>query len=334
MGRREANMKIAAHLLRATNDPKALAHLRDSLHPDVSLTAGADLPSGVNVQVLIAGRPQPEHLAACPNLRALVIPWAGLPEATRRLMEGHPDIAVHNLHHNALPVAEHALALLLAAAKFLVPMDRALRAGDWTPRYRANPSVVLAGKTALILGFGAIGQHLARLCQGLGMRVVAVRRSKGETHGRDDVQVFTPDALPRLLPGTDALLVCLPHTGETAGFIGREDLALLPPTAILVNVGRGPVVDEAALYEALRDGRLYAAGLDVWYDYPADEAARSQTMPSAYPFHELENVVMSPHRAGGSTETEMLRMTHLAELLNAAAQGEPMPNRVDLSVGY
>lgn len=327
-------MKVTAHLMRATDDAEALAVLRESLHPDVFLTIGPELSPGTDVQILVAGRPGRELLAACPDLRALIIPWAGVPEATRRLMLQYPHVAVHNLHHNALPVAEHALALLLAAAKFVVPMDRALRAGDWTVRYRANPSVVLAGKRALILGFGAIGRQLARLCLGLGMRVAAVRRTSEAPSQVDDVAVSTVGAFPRLLPEADVLLICLPHTGETTGLVGRQALSLLRPTAILVNVGRGPVVDQAALYEALRDHRLYAAGLDVWYNYPADEAARSKTAPSEYPFHELDNVVLSPHRAGGSTETERLRMTHLAELLNAAARGEPMPNRVDLSAGY
>jgi phosphoglycerate dehydrogenase-like enzyme len=103
---------------------------------------------------------------------------------------------------------------------------------------------------------------------------------------------------------------------------------------VLINIARGPIVDEAALYNALRGGSLYGAGLDVWYNYPADEQSRSHTAPSYHPFHELDNVVMSPHRAGGSDETERLRMAHLAELLNAAARGEPMPNRVNLQAGY
>jgi phosphoglycerate dehydrogenase-like enzyme len=103
---------------------------------------------------------------------------------------------------------------------------------------------------------------------------------------------------------------------------------------VLVNVGRGAIVDEAALYHALRDGTLYATGLDVWYHYPADEAARSHTPPSMYPFHKLENIVMSPHRAGGSKEMEVSRMAHLATLLNTAARGEATPNRVDVRAGY
>ena len=123
---------------------------------------------------------------------------------------------------------------------------------------------------------------------------------------------------------------------ETRGLIGETELALMSDSAILVNVGRGPVVDESALYLALRDGTLHAAGLDVWYNYPTDEPGRSATRPSEYPFHELDNVVMSPHRAGAphTPETESLRMRALADLLNAAARGEPIPNRVDLVLGY
>jgi phosphoglycerate dehydrogenase-like enzyme len=305
-----------------------LAHLRAELHPDVQLTLGPDLPSPADYHVLVAGRPRREQLSASPNLEALVIPWAGLPPETRELMLDFPRVAVHNLHHNAAAAAEMSVALMLAAAKFIVPIDRTFRAHDWTPRYQPNPAVSLEGKTALILGYGAIGQRAARACRGLGMEVVGIRR--GDTGG----DIYPPEALHDLLPRADVLVVCLPHTSETTGIIGAEELALLPSGAVLVNVGRGPIVDEAALYHALREGTLYAAGLDVWYNYPGDTAARSQTPPSTYPFHELDNVVMSPHRAGGSREMEMQRMRHLAALLNAAARGEEMPNRIDLQAGY
>jgi phosphoglycerate dehydrogenase-like enzyme len=215
-------------------------------------------------------------------------------------------------------------------------MDRSLRHHDWTPRYRPNPSLLLEGNTALVLGYGAIGRKVAQLCLGLGLEVLAVRRrlEAGAPRPANGIRLAPIADLHRLLPRADALLICLPHTPETDGLIAAGELALLPPTAILVNVGRGPIVDEAALYHALRRGELYAAGLDVWYNYPPDEQARPHTPPSHLPFHELDNVVMSPHRAGGSTGTERLRMIHLARLLNAAARGEPMPNRVDLQAGY
>jgi len=186
----------------------------------------------------------------------------------------------------------------------------------------------------LILGYGAIGQRVAQACKGLGLTVMAVRRTV-----RDevlDVEIYPPEALRSLLPQANVLIVALPLTPETEGLIRAEELALLPPETVLVNVGRGPIVEEEALYRALRDGGLHAAGLDVWYNYPKDEASRSNTHPSAYPFHSLDNVVLSPHRAGsgGSREIERRRMAHLARLINKAAAGEEMPNEVDLDVGY
>jgi phosphoglycerate dehydrogenase-like enzyme len=246
----------------------------------------------------------------------------------------YPNITVHNLHHNAAPVAELAFTLLLAAAKFIVPLDRSLRANDWTPRYRPNPSVLLKDKTALILGYGAIGRRLARLCRAMDMRVLAVKRTTSASLGEPVDEVHSLEALPALLSRSHILLVCLPHTPQTEGVVGSAELAALPPEAVLVNVGRGPIVDEEALYHALRDGRLHAAGLDVWYNYPTEEGERSHTPPSAYPFHELDNVVLSPHRGGATKETNFLRMEALAVLLNASARGEPIPNRVDVAAGY
>jgi phosphoglycerate dehydrogenase-like enzyme len=327
-------MRLSVHLLRQM-DPEPLALLRERLRPEVHLTHGLDLPDPPDYHVLITGRPERAHLTASPNLRALVVPWAGLPDATRELLREFSGVAVHNLHHNAAPVAELVLALLLSAAKFVVPMDRALRDGDWRPRYqRPRRSVLLEGSTALVLGYGAIGRRVARRCRGLGMQVMATRRSASATRTDDSVEVHPGEALHRLLPRADALLICLPHTPETTGLIGQRELDLLPSHAILVNVGRGPIVDEPALYHALRDGTLYAAGLDVWYNYPPDEEARSHTPPSSYPFHELDNVVMTPHRGGQVRQTETLRAIHLAELLNVAVQGKEMPNRVDLEAGY
>ncbi len=315
-------------------------YLRDLLDADVQLTFGPDVPAPAEYEVLVAGRPTREEVAASPRLRTLIIPWAGLPPSTRDLMRDVPEVAVHNLHHNAVAAAEMAMALLLSAAKFLVPMDRALRRADWRPRYGPNPAVRLDGKTALILGYGAIGQRVGAACRGLGMDVVGIRRHPSDA---DNVETHPSEVLHDLLPRADVLVITLPHTPETDGLIGTEELARLPPRAVLVNVARGPIVEQRALYEALRDGALHAAGLDVWYNYPSGKDAgygagdaRAHTSPADYPFHELDNVVMSPHRAGGlhTEATERDRMEHLARLLNAAARGKMMPNRVDLELGY
>jgi len=325
-------MALNVHLLREI-DTTPLEHLRSRVHPDVALTVDRALPTPAEFEILVAGRPRYEHITASPDLRALIIPFAGVPRETRDLMLDFPHIPVHNLHHNAVAAAEMAVALLLAASKFVVPSDRALRHNDWRPRYGPNPTVVLEGKTALILGYGAIGQRVARMCRGFGMDVIALRRL---TPTESSDAVYPPEALPDLLPRANALIIALPLTAKTEGLVGKQELDQLPPKSVLVNVGRGPIVDEEALYRALRDGALHAAGLDVWYSYPSDEASRADTPPSACPFHTLDNVVMSPHRAGsgGSEEIERRRMNHLARLLNAAAARETMPNRVDIKAGY
>jgi phosphoglycerate dehydrogenase-like enzyme len=314
--------------------PADLEFLREQLLPGIRVAVGPELPGPAAYEVLVAGRPDRDQITASPALRALIVPWAGIPDKTRELMLDYPSIAVHNLHHNAVPVAELAVALLLAAAKSVIRLDRALRRDDWTPRYEGKCSLLVAGRTALVLGYGAVGREVARLCRALGMHVVAVRRHipPGSAEGPDEVHPAAD--LDALLPRADALFICLPHTPATDGLIGERQLALLPAGALLVNMGRGPIVDEGALFRALQEGRLFGAGLDVWYNYPADPQARPHTPPATHPFGELENVVMSPHRGGQSDRTERLRMEHLAQLLNAAREGRPIPNRVDLAAGY
>ena len=314
-----------------------LADLQSRLDQPVEITVGDKLPDPAAYDILIAGRPSRAQIEASPNLRAVIVPFAGPSEETRSLLAEYPNITLHNLHHNAIPTAEMALALLLAAARFIPLGDRLLRQGDWAARYDKPTEVVLHGQTALILGFGAIGQHVARLCQGFGMNVMAIRRNPAAPLPAGlVVDVFAADELHALLPRADVLIVTLPLSEDTRGLIGARELALLPAHALLVNIGRGAVVDEQALCEALRSRQLAAAGIDVWYNYPQDADDRSATFPSQFPFHELDNVVMSPHHGGayGVAFTERHRVDDLARLLNAALRGEPIPNRFDLSAGY
>ena len=126
--------------------------------------------------------------------------------------------------------------------------------------------------------------------------------------------------------GLDVLLNTLPLTGETRGLIGAEVLAALPSRAIVMNVGRGPVIDERALYDALRDGRIAGAVIDTWYVYPV--AATPAPLPSALPFHELPNVVMTPHMSGWTQGTIERRRAAMAENVNRLARGAPLLDRL------
>jgi phosphoglycerate dehydrogenase-like enzyme len=295
--------ELAVHILHEP-EPSDLGVLRSELDPGISFTVGPDLPDPAAFEVLVAGRPTREQLEASPALRMLVIPYAGVPKETAVLLADYPDVVAHNLHHNSPASTEMAIGLLLAACKMILPMDAALREGRWSGRGQDNPAVLLTGKTALVLGYGSIGRKVSRVLRAFGMEVLAVRRTTGDAEDEDGVSVHPQEALPDLLPRATVLAVCVPLTLETKGMIGRDELALLPEGAVLVNVARGPVVDEEALYEALRSGRLHSAGIDVWYVYPGRAGDPNDTKPSRFPFEELPNVVMSPHRGGWLHEVE------------------------------
>ncbi len=307
--------------------------LRAGLSENVALTTGAALPSPTEYSILISGRPTRLELDASPNLTTLIIPWAGLPTKTREIMLEYPRIAVHNIHHNAAPTAEMAVTLLMNAAKNLVTLDRTMRRHDWTLRYSSSAvNTLLEGKSVVVLGYGAIGSRIATLCRSLGMEVVVVRRSI-ESPERGEFPFYPVADLRTVVQRADAFIIAVPLTPETRDLVGINELAALPDGAIVVNISRGPVVGERALYDELKSGRL-RAGLDVWYYYPADEEARTSTPPSNFPFEKLDNVVMSPHVGGNSDQTEQLRIKELQTMINLAAAGQPLPNRIDVERGY
>lgn len=328
-------MTLNIHLVYEYN-PQITGYLNAQLEPNIRLTSGEKSAHSGDIQILVAGRPDRDIFVANKDLHSLIVPWTGIPPETRELLIEFSHITIHNLHHNSTPVAEMAVTLLLTAAKNVIPFDEALRRGDWTMRYqKPAPSLILKGKTVLILGYGEIGRRVARTCRSLGMNVLATKRNAFE---RDTDQfpeeVHPPDKLHELLPLAQALVIALPLTKETEGLIGERELGLMPSDSILVNIGRGLIVNEEALYQALKHGNIGAAGLDVWYNYPPEEESRSSTYPANYPFWELDNVVMSPHRAGLTKDIDYRRMDHLAVLLNAAAKHEQIPNNVDISIGY
>jgi phosphoglycerate dehydrogenase-like enzyme len=308
--------------------------LRDALDGSVELLVGEEVPDPEDHEVLVSGRPRPEELEASPSLKMLIIPFAGLPPETREQMLQRPEIAVHNLHHNASSTAEVAMALLLSAAHRVLPLDASLRRDDWSPRYGEERGILMDGATGLVVGYGSVGRRVAKGLQGLGMDVMATRRGAGGVEEDEGVEVHPFDRLDVLLPRARAVVLCVPLTDETEGLLDERRLDLLPEPCVLVNVARGPVVDEGALFAGLRRGRPAAAGIDTWYAYPKGAEERGSTPPSAYPFRELENVVMSPHRAGLVRETEERRAAALAGLLLSASRGEPVAHRVHPARGY
>ncbi|NMR19010.1 NAD(P)-dependent oxidoreductase [Cellulomonas fimi] len=233
-----------------------------------------------------------------------------------------PDVVVtsgRSLHD--APVAEHALALVLAAARRLHTAVRAQVGHRWAdelgglqPLDGGGEFRSLRGARVLVWGFGSIAATLAPLLTALGADVRGVARSAGSRHGID---VITPDDLPAALPGTDVLLMILPATPETERALDARLLGLLPPHAWVVNVGRGATVDEDALVDALRAGRISGAALDVTAVEP---------LPASSDLWDLPNLILTPHAAGGRPlGADALLAANAAALL----AGAPLTNVVE-----
>ncbi|WP_434724065.1 hydroxyacid dehydrogenase [Mesorhizobium sp. RIZ17] len=196
---------------------------------------------------------------------------------------------------NARSVAEHVMFTALALLRCFRVMDRDLRAKGWLAgREHANSTSELSGKTIGIVGLGAVGQAVGHIAaHGFDLNVVATTRSLRPAPER--VGFLSIDAL---VEQSDIIVLCCPLTEETRGLISRERIARMKPNALLINVSRGPVVDDEALIEALREGRIGGAALDVF---------STQPLPPNHPYFGFDNVIVTPHMAG-ITEESMMRM--------------------------
>jgi D-3-phosphoglycerate dehydrogenase len=278
--------------------PRAAAMLADAGDLVVASSPDADtlLREGRDADIVIVRAPLPEALfAEAPRLRAAVRHGAGLDmipvEAATRagvLVANVPAV-------NAVTVAEHVFMVTLALLRRFRQVDGDLRGKGWAAgRAHADAGHDLAGRTLGIVGMGAVGRAVARIAQhGFGLAVAAFTRTPAAVP--EGVRALDLDTL---LASADVLVLCCPLTAESRGLVSRERIARMKPGAILVNVARGPVVDEEALVAALRSGHLAGAALDVF---------DTQPLPPDHPLLSLETVILTPHMAG-ITEESMMRM--------------------------
>lgn len=221
---------------------------------------------------------------------------------------------------HARPLAEFALMTMLMFAKEYTYLQSEKAAHHWA-RYSATE---LAGKTLGVIGLGSIGEEVARLASAFEMRVIGNRRDPSQKVPYVD-ELYGHDGLHDVIKQADYLVLATPHTPETEGMIGAEELALLPEGAVLVNIARGAVVDEPALIEVLQSGKLRGAGLDVFADEP---------LPAESPLWDMPNVIISPHSAS-TADTENQKIVALfCDNLQRYLAGEPMLNVLDTEKLY
>ena len=277
------------------------------------------------VDVLVTLVFTPAMAAAAKQLRLVQVPGAGLDRIDRASLPAATSLA--NVHGHETAIAEYVLGAMLAMSRSFGRLDAALRVGrwesQWAPGTPPAPWPELAGRTLGILGYGHIGQALARRARAFDMDVLAIRRNAPASDPYADV--FGPGRLHHVLGRADYLAVTLPLTPATRSLIGEGELRRMKESAILINVARAEIVDEDALYHALAAKRIAGAALDVWYRYPASTAP---TFPSRQPFHELPNVLMTPHVSGWTDGMLAARAQLIAENIRRIAEGVPPANLV------
>ena len=248
-------------------------------------------------------------LTACPRLKLLSV-WGTGVDHVDLAAAAELGITVANTPGYGAPyVSEHALALAMAVSRRIVENDRRIREGGWTAGFIDE----LYNKTLGVVGAGAIGRRMIQLGQGIGMKVIAWTFNPTAQRAAEYGVPFVP--LEELLTRSDVVSLHVALTPQTVGFIGREQLALMKPNAILVNVARGAVVDEKALLETLQAGKIAGAGLDVFETEP---------LPHDHPFAKLDNVVLSPHVGGMAYNGTMRGLEMSIENLEAFAAGSPV----------
>jgi D-3-phosphoglycerate dehydrogenase len=245
-----------------------------------------------------------ELLAEAPRLRSIVFLGSGPGSYIDLAAAERVGVAVHRVTgYGDRAVAEHAFALLMACARDVAAMDRRLRAGEWGPR----EGVELSGKTLGVIGVGGIGREMVRIAAGFGMTALAWSRS-----GVDPALPCSAASLVELLATSDVVSLHLALTPETRRFLDARRLGLMKPGAILINTARGALVDEAALIDALRSGRLRHAGLDVFDVEP---------LPAGHPLTTLPNVTLTSHAAYMTREASQRLLAAALDIVAAQRLG-------------
>jgi phosphoglycerate dehydrogenase-like enzyme len=309
----------------ARADDPGLPSLRD-LPPGIALVVG-DGPTAFAREapadaVLVCARgrePLRNTLALAPHARWVHIRSAGVDGSIYPELADRPLVVTNARGVFSRSLAEFAVAAVLHFAKDL----RRLMRNQDRRLWEAHTPVLVRGQTMGIVGYGDIGRATAQMARALGMRVVALRRSGAPDPAVDEM--LPPSRLHDLMAGSDAVVVATPLTEETRGLIDAKAIAAMKPTAVLVNVGRGPVVQEAALAAALQRGAIGGAALDVFETEP---------LPPESPLWALDNVLLSPHSADHTHGWLEDAMTCFLVNLRRFLAGEPLANLVDPRRGY
>jgi phosphoglycerate dehydrogenase-like enzyme len=259
----------------------------------------------------------------CPNLRWVHSRSVGLERTLFPEIIGSPVPLTNGTGVFSASLGEFALGAILYFAKNFRRMIRNQKAGIW----EAFDVMPVSGQTVGIIGYGDIGRAIAARVRPLGMKVLAVKRNTSTLRGADPLvdQLYSPEHRIEMLSRCDYVVVAAPLTSETRGMIGQPEFAAMKSSAVVINVGRGPVIDERALIDAISKGQIKGAALDVFDHEP---------LPDGHSFYKLENVLLSPHCADHTPDWHDQAMQFFIAQFERFQKGERLLNVVDKKLGY
>ncbi|MFW9836736.1 MAG: NAD(P)-dependent oxidoreductase [Candidatus Thorarchaeota archaeon] len=291
-----------------------------------------------HASVVVGWRPTREFLDAAVNLRLFINPGVGIQhhlESFREITKTR-EVVLVNGHGNTYFTAQHAVALLFALTNKVVPHHNWMVDGLWRRGDSYGKSTPMKYRNVGLLGYGAVNRKVHKFLSGFNVKFHICRNTwMGNNNELPTPAVkYHPDELDSFLKHIDTLIVAIPQTPDTIGLIGQAELELLGTDGLIVNVGRGPVIDEDALFRALSEKTIAGAAIDVWYEYRPDPDEDDRRYPFHHPFHQLDNVVLSPHR-GASPMDDLERWNEVIENITRFANGRTdFLNIVDLERGY
>ena len=283
------------------------------------------LEKAMEADVIIGGKIPLQSWPKLPKLKMFQIPWTGYDFCSPQTMP--QGIPVCNCYEHETTIAEYVMLAMLEWQIRLSRMDRRIREKGWDGRQVGKGLYhgEIRGKTLGILGYGHIGREIAKRASAFEMRILGIRR-KEESKPEFLDWLGTPERLPELLEQSDFLVVCCDLNSKTEGMLGKKELESMKKEAVLINVARGRVVDEQALYQVLLDQKIGGAIIDVWYNYIG--ADKKEVWPSNYPFQDLENVILSAHESAWTREQIERRWKFIAGNLERVEQNLPPENLV------
>jgi len=290
------------------------------------------------VDVLIGWRPSKILLESGKNLKVFINPGAGVNHLLDLFIELNRSrkVTLINGHGNSYFVAQHAVALLLTLTNKTIPHHIWMKEGKWRTGDHDVASIPFRFREVGLLGYGAINKKVHQFLAGFDVKFHILRKNWNKQYDKlpTEAKKYGLTELDNFLKEIDVLIIAVPHTSLTSGLIKLPELKLLGPKGLIINVARGDIINQEDLYHALKNKTIQGAAIDVWYDYHPEVTKDDLKYPYEFPFHDLDNIVLSPHRSY-SPFGDLLRWDEVIENINRISQDRSdLINIVNLKEEY